>query len=253
MRFDVVTLFPEMFRAMESGVTGRALRKGVAELHLWNPRDYTEDLHRTVDDRPYGGGPGMVMKVEPLKRALERARAAAPASRVVHLTPQGRRFHQGVAREMAQREGVILLAGRYEGIDERLVECCVDEEWSIGDYVLSGGELAAMVILDAVIRLLPGALGHEESAAQDSYMNGLLDFPQYTRPEELEGRRVPEVLRSGDHEAIRRWRLQQALGRTWLRRPELLARRRLSEEERELLEEYIQTHQGVAGSTPREE
>ncbi len=253
MRFDVVTLFPEMFRAMESGVTGRALREGPAELHLWNPRDYTEDVHRTVDDRPYGGGPGMVMMVEPLKRALADARAAAPGSRVVYLTPQGRRFDQGAAREMAQREGMILLAGRYEGIDERLVECCVDEEWSIGDYVLSGGELAAMVIMDTVIRLLPGVLGHEESAVQDSYMNGLLDFPQYTRPEELEGRRVPEVLRSGDHEAIRRWRLQQALGRTWIRRPDLLEQRRLSDEERELLEAFIRTHQGAAASSPGEE
>ncbi len=253
MRFDVVTLFPEMFRAMESGVTGRALREGPAELHLWNPRDYTEDVHRTVDDRPYGGGPGMVMKVEPLRRALADARAAAPGSRVIHLTPQGRRFDQDAAREMAGREGLILLAGRYEGIDERLVECCVDEEWSIGDYVLSGGELAAMVIMDAVIRLLPGVLGHGESAAQDSYMDGLLDFPQYTRPEEFEGRRVPAVLRSGDHEAIRRWRLQQALGRTWLRRPDLLERRRLTEEERRLLEAFIRAHREAAASGAGEE
>jgi len=243
MRFDVVTLFPEMFRAMEAGVTGRALREGPAELHLWNPRDYTEDVHRTVDDRPYGGGPGMVMKVAPLKRALDAARAAAPSSRVIHLSPQGRRFDQGAAREMAQREGMILLAGRYEGIDERLVECCVDEEWSIGDYVLSGGELAAMVIMDAVIRLLPGVLGHDQSAVQDSYMDGLLDHPHYTRPETLEGRRVPEVLRSGDHEAIRRWRLQQALGRTWIRRPDLLRDRPLSEEEQALLDAFIREHE----------
>jgi len=245
MRFDVVTLFPEMFQAMTCGVTGRALEEGVTELHLWNPRDYTEDVHRTVDDRPYGGGPGMVMKVEPLKRALDDARAAAPGSRVIHLTPQGRPFDQAAARQMAARPGLILLAGRYEGIDERLVECCVDEEWSIGDYVLSGGELAAMVIMDAVTRLLPGVLGHDQSAQQDSYMNGLLDHPQYTRPEELEGRRVPEVLRSGNHEAIRRWRLQQALGRTWLRRPDLLERRPLNDEERRLLQAFIRAHRGA--------
>jgi tRNA (guanine37-N1)-methyltransferase len=171
---------------------------------------------------------------------------------VIHLTPQGRRFDQQAAGEMARRPGIILLAGRYEGIDERLVECCVDEEWSIGDYVLSGGELAAMVIMDAVTRLLPGVLGHEESALQDSYMNGLLDFPQYTRPEELEGRAVPEVLRSGDHQAIRRWRLMQALGRTWIRRPDLLEQRRLSDEERRLLEEFIRTHQGASASSPEE-
>ncbi len=252
MRFDVITLFPEMFQAMASGVTGRALKEGSAVLQLWNPRDYTSDVHRTVDDRPYGGGPGMVMMVEPLRAAIEAARAAAPASPVVYLTPQGRRFDQGAARDMAARPGLILLAGRYEGVDERLVECCVDEEWSIGDYVLSGGELAAMVMMDAIIRLLPGVLGHDQSAEQDSYMNGLLDFPQYTRPEELEGRRVPEVLRSGDHEAIRRWRLQQALGRTWLRRPDLIGQRRLSDEERTLLEAFIRTHQGVADSASEE-
>ena len=252
MRFDVITLFPEMFRAMESGVTGKALQGAQAELHLWNPRNYTEDVHRTVDDRPYGGGPGMVMKVEPLKQALEAAREAAPKSRVIHLTPQGQRFDQRAAREMAAREGIILLAGRYEGIDERLVECCVDEEWSIGDYVLSGGELAAMVIMDAVTRLLPGVLGHEESALQDSYMNGLLDFPQYTRPDELQGREVPQVLLSGDHEAIRRWRLKQALGRTWIRRPDLLEQRQLSDEERQLLEEFIRTHQGASASSQEE-
>lgn len=253
MRFDVVTLFPEMFRAVEAGVTGKALQGKQAELHLWNPRDYTDDTHRTVDDRPYGGGPGMVMMVEPLRAAVEAARQAAPQSKVIYLTPQGQRFDQQAAREMARTSGLILLAGRYEGIDERLVECCVDEEWSIGDYVLSGGELAAMVIMDAVIRLLPGVLGHEESAAQDSYMNGLLDFPQYTRPDELQGQQVPEVLLSGDHEAIRRWRLQQALGRTWIRRPDLLEQRQLSDEERQLLEDFIRTHQGASASSQDEE
>ena len=249
MRFDVITLFPEMFQAARLGVTGKALETGKASLHLWNPRDYTDDNHRTVDDRPYGGGPGMVMMVEPLKAALEEAKAAAPGSRVIYLTPQGQRFDQKAAREMAGREGMILLAGRYEGIDERLVDCCVDEEWSIGDYVLSGGELAAMVIMDAVTRLLPGVLGHEESAQQDSYMNGLLDFPQYTRPDRLEGRDVPEVLLSGNHAAIEQWRLMQALGRTWLRRPDLLEQRELSDEEQRLLEEFIRTHQGASASS----
>jgi len=249
MRFDVITLFPEMFQAARLGVTGKALEGEQASLQLWNPRDYTEDNHRTVDDRPYGGGPGMVMKVDPLKAALQQAKDAAPDSRVIYLTPQGQRFDQKAAREMAQRSGIIMLAGRYEGIDERLVDCCVDEEWSIGDYVLSGGELAAMVIMDAITRLLPGVLGHAESAEQDSYMNGLLDFPQYTRPDELDGRDVPAVLLSGDHAAIGRWRLQQALGRTWLRRPDLLEQRELSDEEERLLEEFIRTHQGASASS----
>lgn len=249
MRFDVVTLFPEMFQAAMLGVTGKALEGEQASLHLWNPRDFTEDNHRTVDDRPYGGGPGMVMKVDPLRAALQQAKEAAPASKVIYLTPQGQRFDQRAARDMAQRSGMILLAGRYEGIDERLVDCCVDEEWSIGDYVLSGGELAAMVVMDAVTRLLPGVLGHAESAQQDSYMNGLLDFPQYTRPDELDGRDVPDVLLSGNHAAIERWRLQQALGRTWLRRPDLLEQRELSDEEERLLEEFIRTHQGASASS----
>ena len=249
MRFDVITLFPEMFQAARLGVTGKALEGEQASLQLWNPRDYTEDNHRTVDDRPYGGGPGMVMKVDPLKAALQQAKDAAPDSQVIYLTPQGQRFDQKAAREMAQRSGIIMLAGRYEGIDERLVDCCVDEEWSIGDYVLSGGELAAMVIMDAITRLLPGVLGHAESAEQDSYMNGLLDFPQYTRPDELDGRDVPAVLLSGDHAAIGRWRLQQALGRTWLRRPDLLEQRELSDEEERLLEEFIRTHQGASASS----
>ncbi len=239
MRFDVVTLFPEMFQALRLGVTGRAIERGQVELKLWNPRDYTYDVHRTVDDRPYGGGPGMVMKVEPLHAAVLEARQAAPDSPVVHLSPQGRRFDQAAAREMAGRGGLVLIAGRYEGIDERMIERWVDEEWSIGDYVLSGGELAAMVLMDVVIRLLPGVLGHEDSAAQDSYAEGLLDCPHYTRPEEIDGMRVPAVLLGGNHAQIRRWRLKQALGRTWERRPDLLAHRELSGEERRLLDEYI--------------
>ncbi len=244
MRFDVVTLFPEMFRAMlGEGVTGRAFQNGQAQLSLWNPRDYTHDVHRTVDDRPYGGGPGMVMKAEPLQAAIKAARSEArPGTRVVHLSPQGRRLDQDGARELAGREGIILIAGRYEGIDERIIDRYVDEEWSIGDYVLSGGELPALVLMDAVVRLLPGVLGDADSAQQDSYMDGLLDCPHYTRPEAFEGLSVPDVLRSGDHEAIRRWRLQQSLGRTWLRRPDLLEGRELTREEQELLEQFIEAH-----------
>ena len=244
MRFDVVSLFPDLFGILaRQGVTGRALDRGIAQLHLWNPRDYTQDVHRTVDDRPYGGGPGMVMKVEPLRSAIEDARNAAPESRVAYLTPQGRTLDQGVIAEIAAKPGWILIAGRYEGIDERLVEHYVDEEWSIGDYVVSGGELPAMVVMDAVIRLLPGALGHVDSAQEDSYVDGLLDYPHYTRPEQVAGERVPGVLLSGDHGAVGRWRLQQALGRTWLRRPDLLERRSLSTEEQALLNEFIQVHQ----------
>ncbi|WP_078120676.1 tRNA (guanosine(37)-N1)-methyltransferase TrmD [Thiosocius teredinicola] len=245
MRFDVVSLFPEMFDALRVGVTGRALERGLAEMVLWNPRDYTHDLHRTVDDRPYGGGPGMVMMVEPLRAALAEAKTAAPDSKVVYLSPQGRRFDQATARSLADEPGLVLLAGRYEGIDERLIEAYVDDEVSIGDYVLSGGELPAMVLMDAVIRLLPGALGHADSAEQDSYVDGLLDCPHYTRPEEIEGRTVPEVLKSGNHELIRRWRLQQSLGRTWLRRPDLLEGRELNSEERELLDEFIRAQAGT--------
>lgn len=245
MRFDVVTLLPEMFEAARLGVTGRAFERGQAQLRLWNPRDYTHDVHRTVDDRPYGGGPGMVMKVEPLRAAILDARRAAPGSRVAYLSPQGRRFDQQAAAELAGRDGLILVAGRYEGVDERIIACHVDEEWSIGDYVLSGGELAAMVVMDAVIRLLPGVLGHEDSAAQDSYMAGLLDCPHYTRPEEIDGLRVPGVLLSGNHEQIRRWRLKQALGRTWERRPDLLAHRELTGEERKLLDEYLGAREGA--------
>jgi tRNA (guanine37-N1)-methyltransferase len=243
VRFDVVSLFPELFRILTGqGVTGRALERGIAELHLWNPREYTRDLHRTVDDRPYGGGPGMVMKVEPLQAAIEDARRAAPESPVVYLTPQGRTLRQETIGQIAAKPGWILIAGRYEGIDERLIEQSVDEEWSIGDYVLSGGELAALVVMDAVIRLLPGALGHQDSAAQDSHMEGLLDCPHYTRPERVEGVGVPEVLLGGDHAAIARWRLRESLGRTWMRRPDLLERRGLSPTERTLLDEFIQAH-----------
>jgi len=245
MRFDVISLFPEMFAAMRQGVTGRAVERGQVAMRLWNPRDYADDTHRTVDDRPYGGGPGMVMMVEPLRQAIEAAKAAAPDSRVLYLSPQGRRLDQAAARQLATEPGLILLAGRYEGVDERLIDAYIDEEWSIGDYVLSGGELPAMVLIDAVIRLLPGVLGHADSAEQDSYVDGLLDCPHYTRPEEIEGHAVPEVLKSGNHELIRRWRLQQALGRTWLRRPDLLEGRPLSSEEQKLLDEFIRAQVGT--------
>jgi len=240
MRFDIVTLFPEMVQETASwGVTGRALELGLAQLETWNPRDYTQDRHRTVDDRPYGGGPGMVMKVEPLRDAIHKARHAGEAKPlVVYLSPQGRKLDQNAVRRFAALPRLILVAGRYEGVDERLIESEVDEEWSIGDYVLSGGELAALVLFDAVVRLLPGVLGHEESAAQDSHMAGLLDCPHYTRPEEVVGMKVPDILQSGNHEAIRRWRLKQSLGRTWQRRPDLIAAIKLDAEQQVLLEEF---------------
>jgi tRNA (guanine37-N1)-methyltransferase len=239
MRIDVISIFPPMFEAITAyGITSRAVKNGLLEVRVWNPRDYSEDKHRYVDDRPYGGGPGMVMQPEPLARTIQAARAAQPQAKVLFLSPQGRRFDHAAAAELAQRPGLILLAGRYEGIDERLIATAVDEEWSIGDYVLSGGELAAMVLIDAVTRLLPGALGDEDSAAQDSFVDGLLDCEHYTRPEVYEGLKVPEVLLSGDHEKIRRWRLKRALGRTWQRRPDLLAQRELTTEQRELLEEF---------------
>ena len=244
MRIDVVTLFPQMLAPLaEGGITARALKRGLVALRMWNPRDYTQDRHRTVDDRPYGGGPGMVMMVTPLRDAIRAARAEAPSSRVLYLSPQGRRLDQAGMHELAERCGVILVCGRYEGIDERLIESEIDEEWSIGDYVLSGGELAAMVLIDGVARLLPDALGDAQSAEQDSFADGLLDYPHYTRPEMVEGRPVPEVLLSGDHAAVRRWRHKQALGRTWLRRPDLLETLGLDAEQRLLLEEFIREHE----------
>lgn len=250
MRVDVVTLFPEMVETLlRFGVTGRAVERGLLRVMAWDPRDDAHDRHRTVDDRPYGGGPGMVMKVQPLRDTLQRAKAAAqPPGKTIYLSPQGRPLTQDGVRELALDTRLILLAGRYEGIDERLIATEVDEEWSIGDYVLSGGELAALVLIDAVARLLPGALNDSESAEQDSFMDGLLDCPHYTRPEEIEGRRVPAVLLSGDHAAIARWRRREALGRTWLRRPDLLARRRLVIEDQALLDEFIREYQEKRGA-----
>jgi len=240
MRAAIVTLFPDMFDAItEYGVTGRAIRDGLVNLAFWNPRDFTRDRHRTVDDRPYGGGPGMLMKTEPAAEAIMAAKAALPSAKVIYLTPQGRVLDQAAINRLARQEALILLCGRYEGIDERVIESQVDEEWSLGDYVLSGGEVAAMACLDAIIRLQPGALGHEDSAEEDSFMQGLLDCPHYTRPEHYAGKSVPPVLLSGDHEAIRKWRLQQSLGRTWQRRPELLERMTLNDEQRALLDAFI--------------
>ena len=241
LRFDVITLFPELFEPFfAQGINRRAFETKQVDVRLWNPRDFADGNYRRVDDRPFGGGPGMVMKIKPLERALADARqAAGGAAKVIYLSPQGRRLDQAAVRELANEERLILIAGRYEGIDERFIETHVDEEWSIGDYVLSGGELPAMVLIDAVTRLLPGALGHADSAEEDSFTDGLLDCPHYTRPELYAGKRVPEVLLSGNHEHIRRWRLQQALGRTWERRADLLDCRSLSGEEKKLLEEYI--------------
>jgi tRNA (guanine37-N1)-methyltransferase len=245
-QFDVVTLFPEMLEAVTaSGVTGRARERKLFELVLWNPRSFAANSYRTVDDRPYGGGPGMVMMAEPLEKAIRAARqrqasAGVKQARTVYLSPQGRPLDHRRVMEYAALQGLVLVAGRYEGVDERLIGRAVDEEVSIGDYVLTGGELAAMVVMDAVVRQMPGALGDAESAEQDSFASGLLDCPHYTRPEIYEGEAVPAVLLSGNHAEIARWRLKQSLGRTWGRRPELLEQRGLSEEERKLLDEYKQ-------------
>ena len=246
LQFDVVTIFPAMFDAVaEAGVIGRAREKGIYQLVAWNPRDFAQNAYRTVDDRPYGGGPGMVMMAEPVGRALAAAKqrqksAGVHEPRVIHLTPQGRLLNHRLVMELAGQQGLVLLAGRYEGVDERIAAREIDDEVSIGDYVLSGGELAAMVLIDCIVRQLPGVLGDAESATQDSFVNGLLDCPHYTRPEAYEGQKVPPVLLSGNHADISRWRLKQALGRTWQRRPDLLEKRVLSDDERKLLEEFKQ-------------
>ncbi len=241
MRFDVVSLFPDMVTAAASyGVTGRAIERNIVSLSVWNPRDYTQDRHRTVDDRPYGGGPGMVMKYQPLHDAVNAAKQVGDQSaKVVYLSPQGKPITQTLLAEAGKVSQLILVAGRYEGIDERFVELDCDDEWSIGDYVISGGELAALVVIDAVTRLLPGVLGDEDSAQQDSHSDGLLDCPHFTRPEQIEGRSVPEVLLGGNHADIDRWRMKQALGRTWQKRPDLLEKKNLSAEQENLLREFI--------------
>lgn len=243
MRFDVITLFPDMIKAsMATGVIGRAMERGQVTLVTWNPRDYSTDRHGTVDDRPYGGGPGMVMKVEPLRAAIRDARAAGEAAPVIYLSPDGRVLDGVQAERLSGHPRLILLCGRYEGVDERLIELEVDQTLSIGDYVLSGGELPALVLMDAVSRLVPGVLGHPDSASQDAFADGLLDCPHYTRPEMVDGLGVPAVLRSGDHAAVARWRLKQALGRTQAKRPDLLERRGLSDNEQALLDDYRAEH-----------
>jgi len=242
MWLGVITLFPEMFRAVtDFGVTGRAVKNGLLELQTWNPRDFTHDKHKTVDDRPYGGGPGMLMMVQPLRDAIHAAKAAAGEGvKVIYLSPQGRKLTQQGVEELAKSSSLILVCGRYEGVDERIIQTEVDEEWSIGDYVLSGGELPAMALIDSVSRLVPGVLGKQASAEQDSFSDGLLDCPHYTRPETLDGLVVPAVLLSGNHEHIRRWRLQQSLGRTLLRRPDLLENLALTDEQTKLLTQFVE-------------
>jgi tRNA (guanine37-N1)-methyltransferase len=251
----IVTLFPEMFAAVtDFGITGRASREGITSVQCWNPRDFTTDKHRTVDDRPFGGGPGMLMKTEPLQAAITAAKAGLAEQNderalVIYLSPQGRRLDQAGVESLAQRKKLILVCGRYQGIDERVLRREIDEEWSIGDYVLSGGELAAMVMVDALTRYQPQALGHEDSAAADSFADGLLDSPQYTRPQEYEGEAVPEVLLGGNHEQIRVWRLQQSLGNTWLKRPDLLEKMTLNAEQTKLLEQFIDDYEARCNRT----
>ncbi len=254
MRFDVVSLFPDFIRqAMAVGVVGRALERQRIGLERWNPRDFTNDNYRTVDDRPYGGGPGMVFMVEPLRLAVAAARAHAVSAEVhaprpvVLLSPQGRRFDQALAREWAGSAGLILICGRYEGVDQRFVDAHVDQEISLGDFVLSGGELAALALIDAVTRLLPGVLHTDASSVQDSFMDGLLDCPHYTRPEQASEGPVPEVLLSGNHKAIARWRRKQSLGRSWLLRPDLLAKVHLDKTDRVLLQEFMAEHRAQIG------
>jgi tRNA (guanine37-N1)-methyltransferase len=237
----VITLFPDMFRAISDyGITRRAIEEGLLDLEFWNPRMFTQDRHQTVDDRPYGGGPGMVMQVQPLREAIHAAKNAAKGpTKVVYLSPAGKKLDTKGILHLAKEQNLVLIAGRYEGIDERLIDLEVDEEWSIGDYVITGGELAVMVLIDAMTRWLPGALGHEDSAVEDSFTDGLLDCPHYTRPEIIEAQSVPAVLLSGDHKAIARWRLKQQLGRTYLRRPDLLETLHLDKTRAALLQEFI--------------
>lgn len=240
MWFGIITLFPEMFAALNSGITSRALKEKILEIEYWSPRAFATDKHQSVDDKPYGGGPGMVMMAEPLTAAIQAAREAAKSPpTVIYLSPQGRHFDQQAAERLVTLKSVILVAGRYEGIDERVITREIDEEWSIGDYILTGGELAAMVMIDAASRLLPGVVGDDQSVAQDSLTSGLLKYPQYTRPEVFENEPVPAVLMSGHHADIRRWRRQQSLGKTWLRRPDLLANLKLDKEDQRLLDEFI--------------
>ena len=254
MWFGVISLFPEMFTALtQSGVTSRAVKNGLIEVELWNPRDFTHDKYQTVDDKPYGGGPGMLMKVQPLRDAITAARVKAPqGTKVVYMSPQGERLSHSLVTRFHDWGSLILIAGRYEGIDERILQREVDLEVSIGDYVLSGGEIPAMCVIDAVSRMVPGVLGNIRNAQEDSFADGLLHFPQYTRPEEIDGLGVPPILMSGNHQKIRRWRLQQALARTYERRPDLLQSRLLNREEQELLREYLELKEQGAIKDPSE-
>jgi tRNA (guanine37-N1)-methyltransferase len=246
MRIEVVTLFPELIHsALEAGVLGRAIERGIVSVGCEDPRGHSKDVHRTVDDRPYGGGPGMVLKPEPLSAAIDAATARLPAGAPrVYLSAQGVPFTQAMAREFSKLPGMLLVAGRYEGLDERVIESRIDREVSIGDYVLSGGEFPALCVIDAVARLLPGVLGDDRSAVEESFDEGLLDWPHYTRPVEFEGRKVPEVLQGGHHADIQRWRLKQAVARTWLRRPDLIARGGLPADAAELLDEFLAEREG---------
>ena len=255
MLIGIVTLFPEMFAAVtDYGITGRATREGIVSVECWNPRDFTTDKHRTVDDRPFGGGPGMLMKTEPLQAAIQAAKEGLGAEQeekplVIYLSPQGRKLDQQGVEQLAKRKHLVLVCGRYQGIDERVLRKEIDEEWSIGDFVLSGGELAAMVMVDALTRYQPQALGHEGSAAADSFADGLLDSPQYTRPQEYEGESVPAVLLGGNHEQIRVWRLRESLGNTWLKRPDLLEKLTLNAEQKILLEQFIDDYEARRNRT----
>ncbi|MDG6831231.1 tRNA (guanosine(37)-N1)-methyltransferase TrmD [Glaesserella parasuis] len=255
MWIGIISLFPEMFKAItDFGVTGRAVKQNLLQMQCWNPRDFTHDKHKTVDDRPYGGGPGMLMMVQPLRDAIREAKATAckedgVESKVIYLSPQGRKLDQAGVQTLATNQKLILVCGRYEGIDERLIQTEIDEEWSIGDYVLTGGELPAMTLIDAVARFIPGVLGKQASALEDSFAEGLLDCPHYTRPEVLDGLPVPQVLMSGHHEQIRKWRLEQSLERTWLRRPELLDSLALTDEQRVLLNNIKKRHKSVNSRT----
>lgn len=255
MWIGIISLFPEMFKAItDFGVTGRAVKQNLLQVQCWNPRDFTHDKHKTVDDRPYGGGPGMLMMVQPLRDAIREAKATAckedgVEAKVIYLSPQGRKLDQAGVQTLAINQKLILVCGRYEGIDERLIQTEIDEEWSIGDYVLTGGELPAMTLIDAVARFIPGVLGKQTSALEDSFAEGLLDCPHYTRPEVLDGLPVPQVLMSGHHEQIRKWRLEQSLERTWLRRPELLDSLALTDEQRVLLNNIKKRHKSVNSRT----
>lgn len=244
LKIGIITLFPQILDCLRHSIPGRALEKGLVSLQVWNPRHYATDKHQTVDDKPYGGGPGMLMKVEPLRAAIIAAKSALPKAKTVYLSPQGKLFNQVKAKTYSyKKQYLILICGRYEGIDERILEQDIDEEWSIGDYVLSGGELAAAVVVDSLVRLLPQALGDAESAVQDSFHQHLLDYPHYTRPKNIDGEGVPDVLLRGNHAEIASWRLKQALGRTWLRRPDLLQMANLSQQQQQLLAAFIAEYQ----------